>query len=1018
MEKPPTPTAKDKPVTTKQVTAQPPKEPPKEPPKKPPTGSGGGDDGGDDKGKKPDRKHPHLTEKQSAKIEKLEKQYRDKLSKAKNQRALTEILKSQDKVGTMIEYLKTAEDVAPPPGAIEVLEKIKSEKTPLKELNYEELKSLYEGALHYVHKKLTEDKLIQGEKWHKVQDATDSIVQDVIKIHKRKPYQESPHNAIEKLLSARDWLTVGQLLPEHIACMVHGKTITIDDIINNKELPALAKYGVHDINKGYDSLYRLIQTLQDEWLAEYERDPAMIKDSLALTPKAKDIKWQQFKLDSGKTIELAPDQVVEIYMHAHNPEDLYLLIGRTYGVFQEGKGKATRRFDTRKEAGQYIAEKGIKATIKEDAIGGIRVPLHNTPYAKRSAQDRTKVFTLTSNDLKNMFDKLTPGQKRRAKLMLTHYNGPLKEAGNQASLAVHGYEVFDVDKYGGPRNRTEYDRTSKQYKKDLNSAAGIQELFEAFQYASQDALGIAQKRTKETGPLFIGGAYRKYMRYVWEMGAYSSFLEPYYNLKQIYSNRGLKLKMDQYGMRRYIKALEGLMRDTMMFQRRSMDDFDLFLGNWVTRFQPAALGYNIWVSMKQPLSYTLAATELPPKYLAKPLATVSSKADVEEMSKYSMRQGYMRLKRGASSREMGEIGNIAMPMWFFAGKDSKGQKVTTLIKRGDSMAVIRLWKLIKNYVKDTRPDLKYNSEEFLQTVGRAYDWLVERTQPSSLPTSRGAITRSQNQLLRFMTFFMSFTNKVASGLVYNYHEFMNSARGKSDLAKALKKILFFVLAAGGAQLVDEARNMVKMRTWDRTWDKILVDVVGKVLGVFFPLNMLYASVVGKQRYGSHLKFYDVNNPLYGNINSIVDFGLEGAKAIDELISQDVYKSGLTEGQKKWPKTLFRATMYGLDALAPLTGWPFRNVRTLIMDAGRLMSPDMQFLIDHLGSAPNPTTQYKKYWGWLEQGNIKMAERQMSIMIDHMGRKKEYFERSFESYPELPPELIDEMRAMYDRLTQD
>lgn len=959
------------------------------------------------------QKYPHLTDKQSAEIEKLESQYNTKRSKAKNQRALQELLKSKDKIGTMLEYMKSAEGISPPVGTIEVLEKIQRENPPLNKLNYEELKGLYKGALHYVHRKLTEDQLIQGDKWRSVQEATDRIVQGA-KRREKRPFDDDMNFFKAKLKQGMGYLVVEQMLPEYIAHFIQGTNLTAEDIVMGKDLPEMYDYGVAALNRGYDKKFALMQDLQSEWLKEFKKEKTMLKDSLALSKSSKDITWQQFKLESGKTIELAPDQIMEIYMHTYNKDDLNLLIGRSYGVWKEGAKGASKHFGTREEAEQYIAEKKIDATIKEGE-GGIRVPFHNTPYAKRSRQDKTRSFAVTANDLRAMFDTLTPGQKHRAQLMLKHYNGLLKDFGNEASLAVHGYEVFDVDKYGGPRRRTEYDRTGKKTKAIEGS---MSDLYQAFEDASYDALGIAQLRTKETGSLYIAGAYQKYLRYVSQITDYGAFLEPYYNAKQILENRGLKLQLDSRGLNRHRLAMEQLMKDVAMFQRVSLDEFDRWVGDFSGKFQTAALGLSVWVPPKQVVSYVLAATEIPMKYLTKGLATLSSAKDVDEIAKYSPRNGWMRLKRGASSREMGEIGNIGMPLWFFAGQNTLGQKFTSLIKRGDSAAVIRIWKDLKAYVKDLRPDLEHNSEEFLQTVGKVYDWLVDRTQPTHLPTSRGAITRSRNPLLRLSTFFMTQRNKNANGMTYAWVEFANSERTPKDLSKALKKVFLFAVASSVMLLgIDEIRAKVKMKGWDRSWEKQLMDVVGLILGNFFPINHFYAGYLGKKRYGVFGKFYDIDNPIYESVNAIIDFAVTGTEAIEQMISQEVYKTGVLKDQKKWSRTLFRAVENGLDGLAPLIGWPLRNIRTNLKDAGRWISPDMQFLIDSLGRAPNVTTYYKTYWGFLEKGDTKMAERYMTIMIDHLGREKSFFEKSFKSY-DLPPELLGEMSDMYDRLSRD
>jgi len=343
------------------------------------------------------------------------------------------------------------------------------------------------------------------------------------------------------------------------------------------------------------------------------------------------------------------------------------------------------------------------------------------------------------------------------------------------------------------------------------------------------------------------------------------------------------------------------------------------------------------------------------------------------------------------------------------------------IRKVDAFVVGASWEMVKAWVQSERPDL--SKEEQMKLLVEAYDYGVDETQPTYLPHTRGELTLSRDPFLRPFTMFMSQKNKIFNEVTHIHADYLRSDRTLEDKSHAFKAILAFVIM-GQLFLVarDYFRDFIKMRSASKSSADITKRHIRYLLGSMGIGGDVAARFVGRLDQDGFSDWHDLSNPVYDALDSTSKIPASFYHAYQEFLHDPIYRSGELEGELKWTRSLYRASVDTLDFLDTVTGMPFKNHYYNLRDLGKWESPELQFTIDTLGRAPSSTTYYKKYWDFLKDNN-KLAERQMYLIIhpEMLGRDLSAIKRSFDHYHKqglLTESDWERTVKMYNKVSQE
>lgn len=963
---------------------------------------------------------PRLDKRENEYINRLDRAMREYRNRHRDQ--LQDFLREPDKIGRLAEFFRDPpEDLPVSRGLLPALEKIQQiqaeGRAPMPELNFKELKEVYNASLAYMHRQVEQDRLVLGNEVRGLQETGDKIVRDAQRAHARKTskrdIEELMRNegvsreraeqiAAEKQVLPgqtqsgwfRKWAGIKNYTTERIAKALQGKKYDAKDILHDRPMPEIFKYTFWAAQKSYERKYELqrdiFTRMQDLMTRHNEQGYHPMKDGDSLAKKWKDVNSKIFDLEGGridhqgnidiKRIELSKAEAMDIYMMAKNDDVRAMLL---------------------------------------NPEGGLRTEGHKSNWAKKTKHDHTRKYVITENDLQKITDWLKPHEKERADFMFDMYNRKLKDFVNRETLNSLGYPAALIENYV-PIRRAKAERPEdKAPARAFNRWANLPAIApEQLGTRTYEAMGLLQERTMKEGPVLAEDAYRKFSSYV-SAASDLPFIQTYKNFNKIFRNKGFQQQIDRYGMKDAREQLEENMRFIASLQNKELSDLEKTTGDLFQRFQQAKLGLSPWIPPIQGISLLYAYSQIPTRYMQNEIKGLVSKETFEEMRRWAPVSGWGRLAQGAMSRSAGEIHEIGRTKQHITG-ETHGTWSTWAIRQVDAQVVGRIWEDVKRWVADERPDLQ--GDAYMRKVADIYEHIVNTTQPTHLPHTRGAITLSRDPFLRGLTMFYSQRNKIWNELAHTVTDYRNSERTTEDKADALKKMFLFGIA--GSLLLtrrDEWRDMTKMRPSRDDWLGRLERWFRYTAGTNPVLGQPLELAFGIAREGEWSRFYDLSNPIYEMFNQGIRGLALGVEGMVQLINSEEYKSGPWEGEEKWARTLARGVHRMLDAGDTLTGFPFRNAVTLLQDAGRWVSPETQFMVDHVIRQPDPTGMYEDYWEFLEGGQKQMAHRTMYIMMTELERDLGAFRQSFQTYYDrdmLSEEHWKEAEKMFKDIQKD
>jgi hypothetical protein len=477
-------------------------------------------------------------------------------------------------------------------------------------------------------------------------------------------------------------------------------------------------------------------------------------------------------------------------------------------------------------------------------------------------------FVLTDADFAALSKTLTPKEKSIINGLKVFFDTNTKNAINEASLDVLGYEIADVDNYFPIVTDSMYRNMN------MNKFKGN---------AVVEGLRFLKERTGGTNPIMIENIFDVAERTKNQVSYYYGYARALRNAKMMIGNSNIKqavfAKFGDYkpldALGEIVKQIDNVgridsSRSGVVGALSSVADF------LISNYQKAVLGLNPGIALKQVASVPTAAAVLDAKYLPEAMLRKKTKRDIKY--KYSPIVWYR--DQGFVTREAGE----AQKLTTYGKKKSK---VTYLIQKADQLAIDAIWSWAEVETLHTT-DLKDGTDAFYKHVAEKVNRTIFDTQPNYTALQRPELIRTDNQFIRLLTLFS--TQRLQNyGLIYEgAAQTVNGIKGKKT-SMVKTGLASMSSAIAGSIVVGLMTSVInKWRGYDDDWEN---EVVAALVG-----NVAFAGNI----YNSLFKGYSSNNLIDQGVNDIVT-------SVNQLFSSSSTNKTLPYKIRKVIETLSQAT---------------------------------------------------------------------------------------------------------------
>ena len=526
---------------------------------------------------------------------------------------------------------------------------------------------------------------------------------------------------------------------------------------------------MHMLGESGDALFRQMRQAQD-------RQITLMAQAAEFAEGLGDVKVRQWESEThhvtlgGRDTELSTAQLMALYALAQRDQGL-----------------------------QHITTGGILPdTIQK------RKSIKNTSVAE-------PIRRVTPEELSNVFSRLTAEQVEITRKMQAYLSGEVAAWGNEASMAVYGYEKFKEKNYW-PINAQETQKTVDNYK----------------QPASIANKGFTKGTTpKVTNSLKISSIFDDFSGHVQQMAAYSAWLGTSEDLKRIRNyvfrdEAGYRLGTVEGVMNRVhgsqgSQYFDKLMADIAQGVRTGYGDSGL-TGGLTGRFKAAAVGGNIRVIIQQPTAIIRALDMINARYLVQAGNVLKGWEKAKKWAPIAQWKdwGYFDISTG---RQMKDV---------MFRSDSLLDKVQQAAMWGagmaDSVAWGQLWNACEAETKARHKELKPGSGDYYRHVAERFTEIVDRTQVVDGILQRSQNMRSASELNKMASSFMAEPTKQLNMAVMAAYDLKNARTGEQKskarrhIARtAVSLLISGVVNAAAQSVVDAWRDDDRDRKYAERW---------------------------------------------------------------------------------------------------------------------------------------------------------------------------------------------------------
>ena len=501
----------------------------------------------------------------------------------------------------------------------------------------------------------------------------------------------------------------------------------------------------------------------------------------------------------GKELKKWVGDQAEIHEFKAGGKVLKLSTGQIMSLYCLGK---------RNQARQHIFSGGILA----DSAGRGK---------KRISQ--VKPIHITKGLYDEIIGTLTEGQKSYADKIQDFLAKTCADWGNHTSMILYGYKKFNDDRYFPIRTSDNSHRTN-----DKNAGDSVS-LYEIRNQGMTKSVIPGAKNA-----LVVGDIIDVFTDHVVGMANYDSFAVPltdamkWYNYKnegmvgEFLESDSVKEEIDRV---RGGKAKDYFIRLLKDINGEASNATSTGISSrLLANYKGAAVGGNIRVAIQQPTAFLRAAALMDTRDLVAALAGKPKISKAKENSAIALWKswGYYETNMGQSMKQV-----ITGQSTFL---DKVRDKSSVLAALGDEVTWGYLWNACERETQRKYPKLKVDSREYLETVRKRFDDVIDQTQVVDTILHRTQFMRSKDMLIKIEASFMSEPQKsynmlYRAALEPGQRKFANKKFARAAAVYVLTGILTSLAAA----IMDAWRDDdFSLKFGEKYWSAVKGNIVSNV----------------------------------------------------------------------------------------------------------------------------------------------------------------------------------------------
>lgn len=543
-----------------------------------------------------------------------------------------------------------------------------------------------------------------------------------------------------------------------------------------------------------------------------------------------------------------------------------------------------------------LANRG-KHSMQHLSVGGVIQPYIKRDGKLPAIERGTKSIPLTASDVAQITDVLSDEQIKVAKGMQKIASTMLAKWGNEASMAVYGYNKFTEEHYWPIKSARE--AIMQNAERGENMPREIRNM------GSAKALNENASNT-----LDLGGVFDVFTKNASDMITYSTMLEPMEDINRLFNYRyrdsagnltGKNVKnvlTDVYG-EQALKYWRNLMSDVQNGIAHDDEPITRMIEKLVGRTKAASVGMNARVVLQQPTAFFRAAAIIDPSDMAKGLVKAPTKGNGWKKAKQ-----YAGIAAIKDSSGFDQAGQYTIMKGILNGADQTfmdklSDASSAAAAKADAVTWGKIWNACE-YTVQKEGRYEVGSEEFYTRTAEVFSDVIDQSQVVDGILQRTQIMRSGNGLTKQATAFMGEPMKSLNMLLraYDAWRYETNPSKKSAALKQFARTSIALLVTDGVNalvqsLVDAARKDDKDKDYWGRYFEVLTGVTGEddtVVSVLLGSN-LWDNIdpVGRIPFAK-----DIKSMLQGYTVSRMD-----ADAVSDFIAsaQLFTKAAQGDGQK-------------------------------------------------------------------------------------------------------------------------
>ena len=573
------------------------------------------------------------------------------------------------------------------------------------------------------------------------------------------------------------------------------------------------------------------------------------------------------------------------------------------------------------------------ANRKHILEGGITIP-DAALYAKgklKEAYNKSVRVRLDEAGLRSLTVNMDSDVRAYAERVSEYLNGMAKDAINETSVVLDGYERATVNRYYPIKTDPNYSRAEYEG-----------EIFDA----TIEGWGNLKNRQSGTNPIQLTDVFDVLNHHMEQTATYYGVAIPVRNLKKLLNVTGTdsEWSVKDALQRKWGDGAEEYLRKMIVDVQGQKGGESSFLGRTLASLRSksagAVLTMNFSVIMKQAASYPTAAGEIGWAPLIKalnPKAALS--VDIETIAKYTPDYWYRR--KGYSTMELGDI----------ASRKKGLPKALNLIQGVDLATTRTLWAASEYYVREQNkgkadaPGIR--SDAYYRQVAEVYNRVIEHTQPNYAAMQRPGILRSGNELEKALVMFKTQSFQNFNLLYDSFGEWRANAKryalnqtdgnraalreSRRKMARQLSAQAVSAAVFSGMTLAAAALTGKKKRYEDENGEITRLSLLAQ-----FSKDMA-SSVAGMALGGSELfsaadsillggQWYDIDVGGVSSMNDFVTMGKSLRSALDSL-TDALADPDEEMSPARWQRLALSGWKFGKAVLEKGCGIPAGNAET-------------------------------------------------------------------------------------------